>query len=90
MTTNRAGGLRYPLGISHAKTIGSSNDPPLAVIAPEPQMRQSLKNCLPLGEGGSHRLTDEVSLTQDNYSSTTTMFPLLPQENATWLLASFG
>ena len=36
----------------------------------------------PVGEGGSRRLTDEVSLTQANSSSTTTVVPLLPQEKA--------
>ena len=48
INTGRAGGLhKPPWGISHAEPIGSSNNPPLAVIAPPPQMWQSLKNCLP-------------------------------------------
>ena len=44
--------------------------------------RQSKKPS-PVGEGGSRRLTDEVSLAQSNSSSTTTVVPLLPQEKAT-------
>ena len=41
MTTSRAGGLhKPPWGISHAEPIGSSNDPPLAEVAPLPQMWQ--------------------------------------------------
>ena len=48
MTTSRAGDLhKPPWGISHAEPIGSSNNPPLAEVAPPPQMWQSLKNCLP-------------------------------------------
>ena len=48
MTTSRAGGLHLPpWGIPHAEPIGSSKNPPLAVIAPLPQMWQSLKSCLP-------------------------------------------
>ena len=39
MTTSRAGGLhKPPWGISHAEPIGSSNYPPLAEVAPLPQM----------------------------------------------------
>ena len=39
MTTSRAGGLhKPPWGISHAEPIGSSNYPPLAGVAPLPQM----------------------------------------------------
>ena len=34
-------------GIIPAQPKGSSNDPPLAEVAPLPQMWQSLKNCLP-------------------------------------------
>ena len=37
----------------------------------------------PVGEGGSRRLTDEVSLTQSNSSSPAIAVPLLPQEKAT-------
>ena len=41
MTTSRAGGLhKPPWGIPHAEPIGSSNNPPLAVVAPPPQMWQ--------------------------------------------------
>ncbi|MBQ8717548.1 MAG: hypothetical protein IJY43_06900 [Clostridia bacterium] len=41
MTTSRAGGLhKPPWGISPAEPIGSSNDPPLAEVAPLPQMWQ--------------------------------------------------
>ena len=41
MTTSRVGGLhKPPWGISHAEPIGSSNDPPLAEVAPLPQMWQ--------------------------------------------------
>ena len=36
----------------------------------------------PVGEGGSRRLTDEVSLTPSNSSSTAIAVPLLPQEKA--------
>ena len=39
MTTGRTGGLRKPpWSISHAEPIGSSNYPPLAVVALPPQM----------------------------------------------------
>ena len=41
-------------------------------------------------QSGVGRLTDEVSLTQSNSSSTTTVVPLLPQEKANWFLASLG
>ena len=48
MTTSRAGGLhKPPWGIPHAEPIGSSNDPPLAEVAPLPQMWQSLNLSLP-------------------------------------------
>ena len=41
MTTSRAGGLhKPPWGIPHAEPIGSSNNPPLAVVALPPQMWQ--------------------------------------------------
>ena len=53
MTTSRAGGLhKPPWGISHAEPIGSSNDPPLAEVAPLPQMWQ-LSFSLPLHKGAS-------------------------------------
>ena len=92
MTTSRAGGLhKPPWGVLHAEPIGSSNHPPLAIVALPPQTWQSLNLSLPqLGFsiacgklGGSRRLTDEVSLAQSNSSSTTTVVPLLPQEKAT-------
>ena len=38
MTTSRAGGLRKPpWGVLHAEPIGSSNHPPLAIVALSPQ-----------------------------------------------------
>ena len=41
MTTSRAGGKHLPpWGISRAEPIGSSKDPPLAKVAPLPQMWQ--------------------------------------------------
>ena len=52
MTTSRAGGLHLPpWGIPHAEPIGSSNCPPLAVIAPPPQT-WLLSSSLPCVKGG--------------------------------------
>ena len=70
MTTSRAGGLLYPLWvILHAKPIGSSNYPPLAVVTLSQQMRQQINQSpsqlgfsIAFGKlGGSRRMTDEVS-----------------------------
>ena len=58
MTTSRAGGLhKPPWGISHAEPIGSSNDPPLAEVAPLPQMWQ-LSFSLPCVKGGGTACRD--------------------------------
>ena len=58
MTTSRAGGLhKPPWGISHAEPIGSSNDPPLAEVAPLPQMWQ-LPFSLPCVKGGGTACRD--------------------------------
>ena len=58
MTTSRAGSLhKPPWGISHAEPIGSSNDPPLAEVAPLPQMWQ-LSFSLPCVKGGGTACRD--------------------------------
>jgi len=58
MTTSRAGGLhKPPWGISHAEPIGSANDPPLAEVAPLPQMWQ-LSFSLPCVKGGGTACRD--------------------------------
>ena len=58
MTTSRAGGLhKPPWGIPHAEPIGSSNNPPLAVVAPPPQMWQLFLS-LPCVKGGGTACRD--------------------------------
>ena len=58
MTTSRAGGLhKPPWGIPLAEPIGSSNNPPLAVVAPPPQMWQLFLS-LPCVKGGGTACRD--------------------------------
>ena len=58
MTTSRAGGLhKLPWGIPHAEPIGSSNNPPLAVVAPPPQIWQLFLS-LPCVKGGGTACRD--------------------------------
>ena len=56
--TGRAGGLHQPpWGIPHAEPIGSSKNPPLAEVAPQPQTWQ-LSLSLPCVKGGGTACRD--------------------------------
>ena len=81
ITTGRAGGLHQPpWGISHAEPIGSSNYPPLAVVALPPQMWQ-LSLSLPCVKGGGTACRDGGIVLSFFYMST------IPQ--SPWVTAPF-
>ena len=70
MTTSRAGGLHLPpWGIPHAEPIGSSNCPPLAVIAPPPQT-WLLSSSLPCVKGGGTACCDGGIVLSSSHTST--------------------
>ena len=70
MTTSRAGGLhKPPWGIPHAEPLGSSNNPPLAVVALPPQMWQ-LSLSLPCVKGGGTACRDGRIVLSFFYTST--------------------
>ena len=70
MTTSRAGGLhKPPWGIPHTEPLGSSNNPPLAVVALPPQMWQ-LSLSLPCVKGGGTACRDGRIVLSFFYTST--------------------